>query len=120
MDQAINLAISNASTQRGFSATFYHVDTEGSFDPSTGKTTPTKTSETVKAMFSEYNASQIDGQVIKRTDVKATVSASEFNSGDPTVDDEIEDRNGNTYTVVSVKSKLVEHNPVSFELQLRQ
>ncbi len=119
MQQAIDLLIDNAMTQAGADATFYH-NAEASFDPTTGQATSSETSETVTAILSNYQDSQIDGQAIRANDLRAIINASQFTSGDPVTDDELEDKNGNRYKVISVKKKVIEHGAVSFELQLRQ
>lgn len=118
MDQAIDLAVGNVMTQQGANATYYHND-ETNIDFSTVKTTSNPTTETIKAVFTAFPKEQIDGQVIQRQDLQVLISASEFDTP-PSIDDEIEDVNGNLYKVIAVDPTLIEHNPISYSLQVRQ
>lgn len=117
MYQAVQFMIDNISGQMGATAIFYH--NNETIDPSTGKTTGNKVSEEIQAVLGSFESYQIDGQAITRSDVKATVDANQF-STPPQSDDELEDKLGNHYKVISVQKQLVEHEPVSYTLQLRQ
>lgn len=74
--------------------------TKGTYNPATGATGDTTSSQSVKAVISPYSVSQVDGVHVEAGDIKALVLQGEF-TGTPTVQDGLT-YGGDAYRVVGV------------------
>lgn len=119
MFQAVGRNIENFVHRTGAKATYYYVDSSSGIS-SDGTVPSSKTSETVKMVIDRFESSQIDGQVIQREDLWGISAATDFTKSTPSNNDEIEDKNGNKYTVIGIKPRYIEHEPISYEFHLRQ
>ena len=111
----VGLEITSLSliTRFGKDATLNRV-TEGAYDPSTGTNTGASTStQTVKAVFTDYKEMQIDGSIVQRGDRLVLVAASGIS--EPLTNDEIDG-----YKVVNVKLVKPAETALLYKLQVRK
>lgn len=89
---------------------------EGSFDPTTGTSTPsTTTTASAYAVAEPYNSSEVDGTNVLRTDAKITLSKI---STRPEVGDTVT-MDGVTYRVMDVYLWRMSGNDIVYEVQGR-
>lgn len=88
--------------------------TEGTYNPSTGAITGDAiTSETVKAVFTNYNESQIDGSIVQRGDRLILVSAKDIT--EPKTNDLIAG-----WKIISNEIIQTGDTPLIYKLQVRK
>lgn len=101
-------------TDKGQSVTFTR-ETVGNYDPGTGEETTTSSTFTGYGAAFDYNQSEIDGEVIKSSDIRfvmeATATAPEIGDTVPV--------SGDTYRVQAVKPTSPAGTVVIYEVQLR-
>lgn len=81
--------------------------------------TETKIPTDEKAVFIQLEASQIDGTLIKSTDVSAIFGVTETLT-DMTVDDTIDDQNGVVWSIIQVDKVQPAEQIILFEVILRK
>ena len=109
--------LSAAIAEFGRSIT-YTVNTEGTYDPSTGAMTgDSETDYTVNAIIMSYKERDIDGTRIQATDKKCILSASDL-AVTPTTGD-IVTVGSTKYTVIVPKTYEVEGSVFGYVLQVR-
>jgi len=60
----------------GYDLTFRRINNGGTYDPATGTVTGGSNSdETIRALFLNYNANDVDGTLVQRGDRKAVIAA---------------------------------------------
>ena len=74
---------------------------------------------TVRALFKDYKASEVDGKSIKRKDQRCLISPANLDDLRPTTADQIEDDDGTIYAVKDVSDHRPGTESFSYELQLR-
>ena len=91
----------------GYDLTFRRINNGGTYDPATGTITGGSNSdETIRAIFLNYNANDVDGTLVQRGDRKAVIAATYNGTAitkTPQINDELRDE-GDAVRVVSVQT----------------
>jgi len=91
----------------GYDITFRRINNGGSYDPATGTITGGSNSdESVRAIFLNYIARDIDGTLVQRGDRKAVIAATYNGSAiskTPQIDDELRGE-GDAVRIISVQT----------------
>lgn len=113
--------LSTATTQiadKGRSITLIHKN-QGSYNSATDSISgQSSSSETVSAVFTEYDQKDIDGTLIKAGDKRAMISASGIASA-PDTADQVTD-GSLKYSIISVSTIQPGGTPLIYYLQLRR
>lgn len=95
--------------------------TSGSYDPATGTTAITETSETAYGITLAYQAVEVDGEVIKSTDLKLLLSTKKTDDTtltEPQINDQVTVASG-TYTIKFVNHIAPSGDVIMYKCQLR-
>ena len=91
----------------GYDLTFRRINNGGTYDPATGTITGGSNSdETIRAIFLNYTANDVDGTLVQRGDRKAVIAATYNGTAitkTPQINDELRDE-GDAVRVVSVQT----------------
>ena len=74
---------------------------------------------TVRALFKDYRASEVDGKSIKRKDQRCLIAPADLDDVRPTTADQIQDDDGTIYAVKDVMDRRPGTESFRYELQLR-
>ena len=91
----------------GYDLTFRRINNGGTYDPATGTITGGSNSdETIRAIFLNYNANDVDGTLVQRGDRKAVIAATYNGTAitkTPQINDELRDE-GDAVRLVSIQT----------------
>lgn len=95
----------------------YSTVTPASYSPSSGTVSNTRASRSVKAVVGNFDVRDVDGTIVKGTDVKLVVSGLDFETAPTTTDEFV--LGGVTYKVVRVMPLHSGDLAAAYELQGR-
>lgn len=104
-------------TKKGQSVTITY-RSGGSYNPATGGLTVTETTATAYGVVSQFSASDIDGELIRKGDLLLVVAASGITK--PGADDDVTLADATKYTIKNVIDVAPANESVIYKLQIRK
>lgn len=92
--------------------------TQGAYNPATSTAPVTETTETARGVVYDYEANEIDGTMVQRSDSKLLLSSIGITK--PTVNDTATLANGDKFTIMNVDSVSPAGADVVYICQIRQ